>query len=65
MSGWTSLEHRSVKLAHHSTSSLVEITITAEEEVEQGRFGKVVETIWVDYATFSDLRKAINQTDFP
>jgi len=57
MSGWTEREYGDVKIKHYSTSSLIEMTITKDEEVEQGRMEKVKETVWFDYRTFSDLRK--------
>lgn len=65
MSGWTEREHGDIKIKHYSTSSLIEMTITKDEEVEQGKWGKVKETVWFDYGTFADLRKVVNQTDFP
>jgi hypothetical protein len=65
MSGWTEREEGTVKIIHHSTSSLIEMLITTDEEVEQGKIEKVTEKVWFDYGTFSDLRKVVNQTDFP
>ena len=65
MSGWTEREEGTVKIIHHSTSSLIEMLITTDEEVEQGRVEKLTIKVWFDYGTFSDLRKVINQTDFP
>ncbi len=65
MSGWTKREHGEVKIKHHSTSSSIEMTITTEEEIEQGRCEKVKQTVWFDYNTFADLREVVNQTDFP
>jgi len=55
MSGFTEIEVGAVKIKHHSTSSLVEMTITRDEEVLWGKFAKVPETIWFDYRIFSDL----------
>ena len=65
MSGWTEREHGDIKIKHHSTSSLIEMTITTMEELEQGKNSEVRQTIWFDYGTFSDLRKVLNQTNFP
>lgn len=65
MSGWTEREVGDVKIIHHSTSSLIEMKITTDKEVEQDKWEKVTETVWFDYGTFSDLRKVVNQTDFP
>ena len=65
MSGWTEREEKSIKIIHHSTSSSIEMLITTNEEVEQGKFEKVTQKVWFDYGTFSDLRKVVNQTDFP
>ena len=65
MSGWTTREVGTVWMKHHSTASLIEIKITSNQEVKQGRFEKVVEEIWMDYEVFSDFRKAIALTDFP
>ena len=65
MSVWTTRDVRFVKLKHHSTASLIEITITTNEEVEQGVFKDVEQEIWMEYSTFKDLRKAINLTEFP
>lgn len=58
MSGWTERELGGIKIKHHSTSSLIEMTITCDEESEK-------ETIWFDYETFSNLREIINKIDFP
>ena len=65
MSGWTEREYGCIKIKHHSTSSLIEMTITTDEEVEQGKWEKVKQTVWFDYITFANLRKVLNQTDFP
>lgn len=65
MSGWTQREEGTVKIIHHSTSSLIEMLVTRNEEVEEGIVEKVTTQMWFDYATFSDLREVINQTDFP
>lgn len=65
MSGWTEREEGTVKIIHHSTSSSIEMLITTDEEAEQGRVEKSTIKVWFDYGTFSDLRKVINQTDFP
>lgn len=65
MSGWKEVEVGSVKMKHWSTSSLIEITIETEDETVQGVVENVLQTVWMDYATFSDLRNAINQTEMP
>jgi hypothetical protein len=65
MSGWTEREHGDIKIKHHSTSSLIEMTIISDEEIEQGKWEKVKQTVWFDYGTFADLREVMNQTDFP
>jgi len=65
MSGWTEKESGGIKIKHHSTSSLIEITITSTEELVRGVPEEVKETVWLDYGTFSDLRKVINKIDFP
>ena len=57
MSGFTEIEVGAVKIKHHSTSSLVEMTITRDEEVLWGKFAKVPETIWFDYRTFRNCMK--------
>lgn len=61
MSGWTVRENESVKIKHHSTCSLIEMTITTDEEAEEGKWEKIKETVWLNYAQFSDLKKVINQ----
>lgn len=63
MSGWTEREEGSVKIIHHSTSSLIQMLVTRNEEVKQGVFEDVTNEIWFDYAAFSDLQKVINQLD--
>jgi len=65
MSGWTEREFGSIKLKHHSTSSLIEMTITSTEELVRGIPEEVKETVWFNYETFSDLREIINKIDFP
>ncbi len=62
---WTEIKVNSVKIIHHSTSSSIEMLITTDEEIEQGKVEKVTQIIWFDYYTFSDLKKAVNQTDLP
>jgi hypothetical protein len=61
MSGWKEIEVGNVTLIHHSTSSLIEMVITKDEEVEQGQVEKVMQKVWFDYGTFSDLRESINK----
>ena len=65
MSGWTEREAGNVKIKHHSTSSQIEMTITTMEKIEPGQSSEVKQTIWFDYETFTDLRKVVNQTNFP
>jgi hypothetical protein len=65
MSGWTERENGCVRIIHHSTSSLIEVLITTHEEVEQGVIKKTTKQLWLDYASFCDLRIVVNQTDFP
>lgn len=62
MSGWTEREHGDIKIKHHSTSSQIEMTITTRDEIDNH---EVKETVWFDYGSFSDLRKVINETEFP
>jgi hypothetical protein len=65
MSGWTKVKEDSVLLTHHSTASVIQITITQDEEVEQGKTEKQTFSIWLEYSTFCDLKNAVNKTDFP
>ena len=65
MSNWTEYKEGDVKIKHHSTPSLIELTITTNEEFEQGKLEEIKETVWFDYGTFADLRKVINLTTFP
>ena len=58
---WTEKEHGNVKLKHYSTSSLIEMIITTEEEVRQGEFLKIEESIWLDYNSFYNLEKIIQK----
>ena len=55
--------HGDVTIKHHSTSSLVEITVKVKEEVEWGKFEDAEEVLWLDYGEFEDLKKAINKID--
>ena len=61
MSGWTEREFGAVKIKHHSTSSLIELTIATTEESET----LSVETLWLDYQQFSELKKVIAQIEVP
>lgn len=46
---WTVREAGNVKLIHHSTSSLIELTVKDEEGEEK--------SVWLDYYDFSNLSK--------
>jgi hypothetical protein len=61
MSGWTEREEKSVKLIHHSTSSIVEIQVTENVEYKQGSFREETHSTWLDYSSFDDLVKAISK----
>lgn len=56
---WTKRKVGTIEIEHLSTAHIVKLTINAEEEVRQGVFEIVEQEIWMDYETFSDLRKAI------
>lgn len=62
MSGWVKVESGSVEIEHLSTSSLIKIIITEQEEYEQGKFKEVKKEVWLDYYTWYDLQEAINKT---
>ena len=49
-----------VQIKHHSTSSLFEVTINTQEEVEQGTFEDKKEVLWLDYTSFENLKKCMN-----
>lgn len=53
-------EHKTVKIIHHSTPSLIEIIVTSQEEETQG--GKLIdkeEKIMLDYTQFEHLMSAV------
>lgn len=64
MSGFIEEEVRSVKIVHHSVSSTIEVLISNNEEVKQGKVEKVTTKVWLDYGTFEDLKEVINKIDF-
>ena len=64
MSGWTEIEHEDVQIKHHSTASVISITITTDEDDGSGGVEKHSQSVWVDYRAFSDLREAINKIEF-
>lgn len=49
---WTEKQHGNVKLIHYSTSSLIQIVITADCESK--------EEIFLTYKEFDDLREILN-----
>ena len=59
MSGFTKVEKGTVKIVHHSTSSLIEVIIKDREEVEQGQFEDIDKIVYLDYTQFDDLAEAI------
>jgi hypothetical protein len=65
MSGWIKQEYGNVKMELYSTSSLVKMILTMEEEVSPGRWEMDEEIVWLDYTTFSNLKNLINQIQFP
>jgi hypothetical protein len=65
MSGWKTVDVGTVRLIHHSTSSLVQMIVTEVQETSPGVHEEVSTDFWFDYQTFPDLREAINKTNFP
>jgi hypothetical protein len=64
MSGFVKRKVGTVEIEHYSSSSNIKITFTHEVEIDiSGNTEKVVTEQWFDYAEFSDLKKACNQTD--
>jgi len=59
MSGFTIIEKGTVKIVHHSTSSLIEVIIKDREEVEQGQSKELDKIVYLDYTQFDDLAEAI------
>lgn len=45
------IEHGGIKVEHYRGASLVKMTITQDEEVEQ--------EVWFDYSTFEDLHEVM------
>jgi len=57
-------EHKSVKIKHHSTSSLIEIVITSqEEETQGGKLKNVESSIMLDYTQFEHLMSAVSKVE--
>ena len=63
MSGFTTVEKGTIKIVHHSTSSLIQVIIKDKVEVEQGKFEDFDKIVWLDYTEFSDLKEAIGIID--
>jgi len=63
MSGFTKVEKGTVKIVHHSTSSLIEVIIKDREEVSQGNWKDIDKIVWLDYTQIEDLKKALNEID--
>jgi len=64
MVSWSEIEEGNVKITHHSTSSLIEMVITSGEEVQPGVFEKLTSKVWLDYETFSNLKKVVKEINF-
>ena len=60
---WLRIKNKSIDIKNHSTACLVELTITKEEEVEQGSWEKVSETVWFDYEVLDDLKQILKELD--
>ena len=59
---WTRIKEGKVELVHLSTSSIVELIFTKEEQQEQGgEFIEFKESIYMDYDHFENLKKAIQE----
>jgi len=63
MSGFTTVEEGTIKIVHHSTSSLIEVIIKDREEVSQGNWKDIDKIVWLDYTQIEDLKKALNEID--
>ena len=48
-----------VKLIHHSTSSYIEIKVESDKEVKEM---EDIESLWLTYEEFDNLKKAITKT---
>lgn len=59
MSGWTKKENEGVKLEHFSTASLVKLSVTQPEEVEQNLVIPITKELWLDYSAFESLKEVI------
>ena len=60
MSIWKEIEVGSIKLIHHSTSSIVQIVVKDREEYQPGYFREETNELWVDYYQIQDLIEAID-----
>jgi hypothetical protein len=64
MSGFTKIKEGSVEIDHFSASSTIKIIFKhLEQKNQQGEMEELVTIEWLDYAQFSDLKKAVNLTD--
>ena len=55
MSGWKEIKVGSVQMVHMSTASVMNIVVRDKEGVSVD--------VWLDYAEFEDLAKAMSQVD--
>ena len=64
MSGFAKINEGTVEIEHLSTASVIKITFTHQEQKsQQGETEGVITELWLEYAEFSDLKKAVNRTD--
>jgi len=64
MSGFTKIKEGTVEIEHFSTASVIKITFTHQEPKNQsGEMEEIVTEQWFGYREFSDLKKAVNETD--
>ena len=64
MNGFLMSKKGNIELYHFSTSSLVKLVYTTEEEVNQGIVDTIRKEYWFEYADIKNLYKALQKLEF-
>ena len=62
---FTKREKGSIKVEHFSTPSLIKLTLSFDDEVEQGVFIKSTDSIWLEYSDFDNLTELLTELSIP
>jgi hypothetical protein len=59
MSGWLQVQEGNITIVHHSTASVIQVTVSESEAEHKNE----KQELWIDYYQWEQLKKAIAQTE--